>query len=253
MTTDRPTEARSTPQASSATSGSDVEAVHSDRAVTMVLVILNAAVFLREQMMSPVALAQFHNRYQLSLEGFQKGAWWQLFSYQFLHGGWWHLGFNLLFLHSLGPVFERIFGRSGYLLLFLGSGVSGGLIHLTGVWMSPTLVSHTVEGASAGLCGLLAALSAIYAEVRLPLLLFFIFPMKVKAKWVLGGVALLTVVGTLVPVGRVAHLSHLGGLLGGLVAVNLLSLERLDLLTAAEASHVKGSNCGKESGEGDDA
>ena len=211
------------------------ELVPLDREATMVLVILNAAVFFAEQMMQPVLLAQFQHRYQLSLEGIRAGAWWQLISYQFLHGGWWHLAFNLLFLHSLGPVLECTFGRWRFLLLYLGSGVMGGLVHLAGAVLSPGHFSHSVVGASAGLCGLLAALGAIYAEVRLPLLLFFIFPMKVKAKWVLAGFALLTVAGTLVPIGRVAHLSHLGGLLGGLCAVNLLRSERLDLLTPAEA------------------
>lgn len=230
----------STPQPAAAapppSSGSSGEVVQLDRAATMVLVILNAAVFFAEQLMRPAALTQFQQRYQLSLGSFQSGAWWQLFSYQFLHGGWWHLAFNLLFLHSLGPVIECTFGRIRFLLLFLGSGVLGGLVHLAGAVLSPDHFSHPVVGASAGLCGLLAALGAIYAEVRLPLLLFFIFPMRVKAKWVLAGFALLTVVGTLVPVGRVAHLSHLGGLLGGLLAVNLLKSERLELLTAAEAN-----------------
>lgn len=211
------------------------EIVTLDRAVTMVLVILNASVFFAEQMMNPVLLHQFQLRYQLSLESFQAGAWWQLLSYQFLHGGWWHLVFNLMFLHSLGPVMECTFGRWRFVLLYVGSGVMGGLVHLAGAVLSPDHFSHPVVGASAGLCGLLAALGAIYAEIRLPLLLFFIFPVRVKAKWVLGGFALLTVVGTLVPIGRVAHLSHLGGLLGGLCAVNFLRSERLDLLTAVEA------------------
>ena len=217
------------------------EIVQLDREATMVLVILNAAVFFAEQMMQPMLLAQFQHRYQLSLEGIRAGAWWQLLSYQFLHGGWWHLAFNLLFLHSLGPVLEGTFGRWRFLLLYLGSGVMGGLVHLAGAMLSPNHFSHSVVGASAGLCGLLAALGAIYAEVRLPLLLFFIFPMRVKAKWVLAGFALLTVVGTLVPIGRVAHLSHLGGLLGGLCAVNLLRSDRLELLTAAEVRQPPGA------------
>ncbi len=220
------------------------EIVPLDRAATMVLVILNVAVFLAEQFMPAQLLHQFQQRYQLSLAGFHAGAWWQLISYQFLHGGWWHLAFNLMFLHSLGPVLECTFGRLRYLVLFLGSGVMGGLIHLAGAMLSPEYFSHPVVGASAGLCGLLAALGAIYAEVRLPLLLFFVIPLRVKAKWVLAGFALLTVAGTLVPIGRVAHLSHLGGLLGGLLGANLLRAERLDLLTDAEARQEQGRNSG---------
>lgn len=210
----------------------DHEVVPLDRDVTMVLVILNAAVFVAEQLMKPRVLLHFQYRYQLSLDGIRSGAVWQLLSYQFLHGGGWHLAFNLMFLHSLGPVLESTFGRWRYLLAYLGAGVMGGLVHLAGATISPEHFSHPVVGASAGLCGLLAALGAIYAEVELPLLLFFLIPVRVKAKWVLAGFALITVAGTLVPVGRVAHLSHLGGLLGGLIAVNLLRSERLELMSA---------------------
>ena len=219
--------------------GVETEVVELNRDVTMAIVILNIAVFLAERLLDPVAHAFFEHRYALSLEGLKAGAWWQFLSYQFLHGGWLHLGFNLLFLHSLGPVMETTLGWRRFLALYLVSGVVGGAVQVAGAFLSPTHLGPPVVGASAGLCGLLAALGSIYAETRLPVLLFFVFPITMKAKILLLGFALITVAGTFVPIGHVAHLAHLGGLLGGLGVVNLMTVKPLELVPPEELPHAK--------------
>ncbi len=214
---------------------SETEVVELNRDVTMSIVILNVAVFLAERLLNPRAHAFFEHRYALSLEGLKAGAWWQFLSYQFLHGGWFHLGFNLLFLHSLGPVMETTLGWRRFLTLYLASGAMGGLVQMAGAALSPANFAHPVVGASAGLCGLLAALGAIYAETRLPVLLFFVFPITLKAKLLLLGFAVVTVAGTLVPIGHVAHLAHLGGLLGGLCVVNLMTVNPIELVASGDS------------------
>jgi membrane associated rhomboid family serine protease len=183
------------------------------------LIALNLAFFAYEQWLyrvDPGRKRWFELHHALSLEGLRLGAWWQCLSFQFLHGGWIHLAMNLLLLHSLGPVMETTLGRGRFLLLYLVSGTVGGILHVAGAWMMPDSFGGPVVGASAGLCGLLAALGAYLAEERLRVLFFLIFPMEVRAKFILLLGILTSALGAVFAVGHIAHLAHLGGFIGGL-------------------------------------
>jgi membrane associated rhomboid family serine protease len=169
----------------------------------------------------------FDRRYALSLTGIRQGMWWQFLTYQFLHGGWFHLVGNLLFLNSFGPDMEDTLGRRRFLLLFLGSGVFGGAVHLLGAQMAPEYFGAPVVGASAGLCGLLSAMCAIYSEEPMDLRLFMIIPFEIRPKYLLLFFALFTIGGAVLARGKVAHLAHLGGLVGGLLLLNLMSVKAL--------------------------
>ena len=193
------------------------------RSATAVLIGLNLVVYLVERRFAlPANLA-------LSLRGLAGGAWWEFITYQFMHGGWMHLGFNLLFLHSLGPVLEDTIGAKRFTLIYLGSGAFGGAVHLMGALLSPRIFGHPVVGASAGLCGLLAALCAIYPGEPMELGLPFPFPVVMRAKFLLLGTALMSMAGTVLPFGNVAHLAHLGGLVGGLLCLNFMDVKLLEL------------------------
>lgn len=213
------------------TSGPELERVPLEREVTLALLALNAFVFLVEPHANhPGFRFLFEQRYSLSLEAVKAGYWWQFLTYQFLHGGWIHLATNLVLLHSLGPILETTLGRRRFLILYLGSGVMGGLVQLAGALLSPRFFGQPVVGASAGLCGLLAALGAVYAEQPVRGYLFFVIPFNVKAKMLLLGVGALTLAGAIFQWGHIAHLAHLGGFIGGLLAVNLMRVEPLELL-----------------------
>jgi membrane associated rhomboid family serine protease len=190
-----------------------------ERHATRVLIALNLAFFAYEQWLyrvDPGRKRWFELHHALSLEGLRLGAWWQCLSFQFLHGGWIHLAMNLLLLHSLGPVMETTLGRGRFILLYLVSGTFGGMLHVAGAWMMPDSFGGPVVGASAGLCGLLAALGAYHAEERLRVLFFLIFPMEVRAKFILLVGVLTSALGAVFAVGHIAHLAHLGGFIGGL-------------------------------------
>jgi membrane associated rhomboid family serine protease len=209
-----------------------------ERYATIVLIVLNVAFFLYEQWLyrvSPGRKAWFEQTHALSLAGLRHGAWWQFLTFQFLHGGWVHLLMNLLLLQSLGPVMETTLGRARFVVLYLVSGSVGGLLQLIGAWTSPRLFGAPVVGASAGLCGLLASLAAVYSEERLRLLLFFVIPMEVRAKFVLLFAALASAGGAIFAVGNIAHLAHLGGLIGGLWCINWWNVEPI---LAAESESV---------------
>src|SRR4029077_12307878 len=54
--------------------------------------------------------------------------WATLFTSMFLHGGWFHLGGNLLFLWMFGNNIEDLLGRTRFLVVYFGSGVAAALV-----------------------------------------------------------------------------------------------------------------------------
>ncbi|MSU33646.1 MAG: rhomboid family intramembrane serine protease [Pedosphaera sp.] len=203
------------------------EMVTIQRSATFALVALNLMVYIHEARLAPGAEYEFGRQFALSLAGVRAGAWWQFLTYQFLHGGFAHLILNILFLDSIGPVLETTLGRWRFLVLYLVSGALGGLVQLLGGALSQKYFGHPVVGASAGLCGLLAALGAIYAEDRIQARILFVIPVTLKAKYLLLAAGLISIGGVIFPLGNVAHLAHLGGLVGGLWCVNWLKPQQL--------------------------
>lgn len=57
---------------------------------------------------------------------FQRGQWWRLLTYAFVHVGGFHLLVNMASLFMLGPMLERLWGRWQYLTLYLLSALGGG-------------------------------------------------------------------------------------------------------------------------------
>jgi len=78
------------------------------------------------------------------------GQWWRLFTPIFLHGGIFHIGFNMYALYVLGPGLERFYGKFSFLLLYLVAGVAGNVFSFI---FSP----YNSLGASTAIFGLLAA------------------------------------------------------------------------------------------------
>lgn len=78
------------------------------------------------------------------------GQWWRLFTSMFLHFGFFHLAMNMYCLWALGSLAERLMGRAAYLVLYIGSGLCGGLLSLA---VHPQLVSAGASGAVFGISG----------------------------------------------------------------------------------------------------
>jgi membrane associated rhomboid family serine protease len=160
--------------------------------------------------------------YALRREGLSEGHWWQLITFQFLHGGFLHLFLNCWGIWVFGPPVEHVLGKRNFLTLYLASGVAGGLLQV-GASVLSSKFAGPVVGASAGLFGLIAAFTTLYPDIRLTVLLFLVIPVKMTANTMLTVAAGLTVVGLFVTgfwpnlaINRVAHAAHLGGLLAGL-------------------------------------
>lgn len=188
------------------------------RSVTLILVMALAVLYLVQSLVESYTNWPLFPYFALSKEGLSHGFLWQLLTFQFMHGGLLHLLFNCWAIYVFGRPVEEALGRNGFLRLYLFSGIFGGLLQMLGSLVLPRF-GGPVVGASAGAFGLVAAYASLYPERPLTLLLAFIIPVSMRAKYLLLFSAGLAVYGILVPKDNVAHAAHLGGLLTGLVYV----------------------------------
>ena len=192
----------------------------SRRSVTFILMITLIAIWVLQNVLytytSLSVRYPFNEYWALSIDGLKHGRFWQIITFQFLHTGpWpWHLLFNCLGLYFFGRSVEETLGPKGFLKLYFLSGVLGGLLQILVAWISPINRDISVVGASAGILGLLTAYAIMFPE-REVMFWVIIFPVRLKAKYLLWFAAFLSVYGTLVPFDNTAHAAHLGGILGG--------------------------------------
>ena len=186
---------------------------------TMVLLMVNVVAFVLQSAVERFSNFPTNAWFALSVEGLRHGYAWQLLTYQLMHGGLLHLVLNCWMIYVFGREVEETLGRNSFLTLYFTSGVIGGLFQaLAGVLLGGAFALPVV-GASAGASGLLAAFATLYPERPLMLLLFFIIPVNMRAKFLLLFGGLVTLFGLVVPTGNIAHAAHLGGLLTGIVFV----------------------------------
>ena len=190
--------------------------------VTIALVIANVLVFLVQLAVRNWSPSYpFDQNFALSLSGIRHGELWQLITFQFLHGGLLHLLLNCWALFLFGRELEEFLGRATFLKLYLFSGILGGVVQLLCALLAPRYFGGMLVGASAGVFGLVAAYAALFPEREFTVLIFFVIPVTLRAKMLLFWGAVIALVGAVTPGGNVAHAAHLGGMLGGLLFLNL--------------------------------
>jgi membrane associated rhomboid family serine protease len=153
----------------------------------------------------------------LSLNGIKHGYVWQFLTFQFLHAGMLHIIFNLFTLYFFGLAIEQVFGTRRFLQIYFGAGLAGGVLQmlLTAILYPADHATAEIVGASAGIYGLIAvaALTNPYQSITF----WGIFPIRVI--WYLTAMGLISLYFTILPVTKVAHAAHLGGILFGLAYV----------------------------------
>ncbi len=133
---------------------------------------------------------------------------WQLGTYMFLHGGFFHLLFNMFILWMFGNEIERHWGSRAFLFYYFLTGVGAGLFTLIFSWGSPI----PTIGASGAIFGVLVAYGMMFPN-RI-VYLYFLFPIKAKYLVLLFGVIELLATLSFTPDG-IGHLTHLGGMVVG--------------------------------------
>jgi len=121
----------------------------------------------------------------LDSAGILAGQHWKWITFSLLHQGPVHLAANLLLLIFAGREVERIIGGRSFLGLYFVGNLLGGLAH----WLA--MPASTLVGASAGVAAVVAAYATVLPEWELVSNLFFVMPVRIRAKFV--GLAVLAV------------------------------------------------------------
>jgi membrane associated rhomboid family serine protease len=140
---------------------------------------------------------------------------WQLGTYMFLHGGIFHIVFNMLALWMFGAELERIWGTRDFLKFYFVTGIGAGALTVlfsTLPFGFAQQVQHSIViGASGAIYGLLLAY-ALYFPDR-PIYMYFVFPIPAKVfVAIMGAIAFFS---SLSETGGTANATHLGGLIVG--------------------------------------
>jgi len=102
---------------------------------------------------------------------------WRLVTYQFLHGGLWHILFNMIGLVSFGPLLERTWGTRTFLGFYLGCGMAGGLCYVL-LTVLKVLPAGFMIGASGAILGMLAASAILFPQITV--LVYFLLPVPIR-------------------------------------------------------------------------
>lgn len=134
---------------------------------------------------------------------------WGMLTYMFVHAGLWHLLMNMLVIFFFGPPLERRWGSDFFIKFYLVCGLGG-------VALSFLFADASIVGASAACYGIMLAFAMAWPDA--PIHVWGVVP--VRAKWVVGFLAALTLASALGP-GRdgIAHLAHFGGVVTGFLLV----------------------------------
>ena len=162
--------------------------------------------------------------------------WWQPVTHMFMHGGFWHILFNMYTLYIFGSALERVWGPKKFLIFYFVTGIGAAAIHTGVEWIQmQSWITQAAEGSQSALVSIhqlkmtptLGASGAIYGVLMGYALLYpdsmlvlFFPPIPIKAKWmVLIFAAIELVTGVTGTGGGIAHFAHLGGLIFGFILI----------------------------------
>jgi membrane associated rhomboid family serine protease len=186
--------------------------------VLLALIAFNAIIFGIQTMVPPAVDARLIAVFGLSTTGLESGAWWEFVSHAFLHGNLWHLLANMLGLWFAGRFVVDELGSRKFLLLYILSAIGGGLGQI--LLGRPGL---DLIGASGAVFGVMLALTTMFANHQMLALLFFVIPVRLKAKYLGYGLLLAPAAMMLLGVFPwMGHAAHLGGAITGLLFARAL-------------------------------
>ncbi len=179
----------------------------------------------------------------------------QILSHMFMHGGIWHLFFNMYALFIFGQVLENVWGPKRFFIYYMVCGLGAALVHETVIafeyrnimnHISPDqlqivlndgaeyfkegkvftditmkdlqlLLNTPTVGASGAIFGVLLAFGVLFPNTQLMLLFP---PIPIRAKYfvlIYGGIELYLAFTQ--PGSNIAHAAHLGGMLFGYILI----------------------------------
>ena len=164
----------------------------------------------------------------------------QVITHMFMHGGLFHLLFNMLGLWMFGTTIEKVWGPKRFLIFYLICGLGAAFTQLASYAFDYHAIDQAIShgdatamqiqqyqtilrmnatvGASGAIMGVLVAFGYLFPNTQL-----FVMPIPfpIKAKWAIMGFIAFDIFGgiTKVPGDNIAHFAHVGGALVGFLIV----------------------------------
>ena len=196
--------------------------------VTKNLIIINVIVFVASLLNQNFMIGTFALFYPTSVYFH----WWQVVTHMFMHGGFWHIFFNMYTLLIFGCVVERIIGSKKFLLFYFICGLGAVALHLgveylqmqsymqgaalgnaTAIQNIAMIKNTPTVGASGAIYGVLRGYAMLFPESRMTLLFP---PVTLSAKWMVAIFAAIELFTGVTGISAgIAHFAHLGGMLIG--------------------------------------
>lgn len=192
------------------------------------LLIINVAVFIFQMIFDNIRFGEYPGWYILNryfalnpIVGIDQVGQpfnfqiWQIFTYQFMHGGFSHIFFNMFMLWMFGMEIENLMGSRKFLFFYLLAGVGAAMFQL---FLAPLFSGGSAPtiGASGAVFGVMIAFAMFFPDR----MIFLYFLVPVKAKYLIAFLVLIEfmAVGNM---SVVAHLAHVGGAVTGFVFILL--------------------------------
>jgi membrane associated rhomboid family serine protease len=224
--------------------GDDEGQAQGARIVTLALIVLNVlAFFVQLGQGSEGALQAFVTSWGVVPREYSVGHdipptiplpyWSTLVTSMFLHGGWMHLGGNMLYLWIFGDNLERVMGSAKYIVFYLLCGIAAGLAHILFAAGSPV----PTIGASGAISGVLGGYLLMFPRNRVRILtrggVASVPALVVLGMWLV--IQLVSQLGSITQSaegGGVAYMAHIGGFVAGMALVKLFATRQLAAATA---------------------
>jgi membrane associated rhomboid family serine protease len=190
----------------------------STAAITLLLIAVNAFVFLQElaggnafvRAWSAVPVRILHGHHTITL-----------LTSMFMHASWMHIIGNMVFLWAFGPEIEDTMGHTRFLFFYL----FGGLVAMAAQVLADPHSRIPCLGASGAIAAVMGAFLVTYPRDRIRTLIFIlIFPIRITfipAALLIGFWFLIQVfdygVVAEVRTGGVAYVAHIAGFLFGVI------------------------------------
>ncbi|QXV66629.1 rhomboid family intramembrane serine protease [Mucilaginibacter sp. 21P] len=148
---------------------------------------------------------------------------WTPFTYMFMHAGFFHILFNMLWLYWMGQIFEEYLGNKRTIGLYIFGGLAGGLLFVAAYNLIPgftridAAANATVVGASASVMAIIIATATLLPNYTIQL--FLIGP--VKLKWLAIFYIVIDFIG-IAGANAGGEIAHLGGALMGFIYIKQL-------------------------------
>lgn len=137
---------------------------------------------------------------------------WQLATYMFLHGGFWHIVWNMLGLWMFGADLERLWGTRRFLNFYFVCGIGAGicvvLLNYILPWGNP---NSATLGSSGAIFGILLANAVLFPDRTV----MWGFLIPIQMKWFVLIYGVITFMSSFQPSNGVSQFAHLGGMLFG--------------------------------------